>query len=84
VEKSSGIKFQYLKTHLMIFLYLVNDEHWNQIAKFRKFFQQIHNDRLIFIDETAIYTIMSPRRTLAAPRYQPLIIVEKPSAYAQS
>ncbi len=64
------------------FLYLIDDEHWNQIAEFRKFLQRIHNDRLVFIDETAIYAIMPPRRTLVAPGYQTLIIVEKPSAYA--
>ncbi len=65
------------------FLYLVDDENWSQIAKFRNFLQRIHNDRLIFIDERVIHAIMPPRRTLVAPGYQPLIIVEKPSAYAQ-
>ncbi|CAF1437678.1 unnamed protein product [Rotaria sordida] len=61
----------------------IDDEYWNQIAKFRKFLQRIHNDRLMFIDETAIYAVMPPRQTIVAPGYQPLIIVEKPSAHAQ-
>ncbi|CAF4651723.1 unnamed protein product, partial [Rotaria sp. Silwood2] len=38
---------------------------------------------LVFIDETAICTIITPRQTLVAPGYQPLIIVNKSSAYAE-
>ncbi len=46
---------------------LVDNQHWNSIAKFRRFLQRIGNDRLIFIDEIAIYAIMVPRQTLVAP-----------------
>ncbi len=62
---------------------LVDNQHWNSIAKFRRFLQRIGNDRLIFIDEIAIYAIMVPRQTLVAPGQQSLIIVDKPSAYAE-
>ncbi|CAF1450299.1 unnamed protein product [Rotaria sordida] len=58
-------------------------EYWNNIAKFRRFLQRIGNNRLVFIDEMAIYSIMIPRRTLVAPEHEPVIIVEKPSAYAE-
>ncbi|CAF4098817.1 unnamed protein product [Rotaria sordida] len=55
-----------------------------KIQKLRnRFLQRIGDDRLIFIDEIAIYAIIAPRQTLVAPRRQPLIIVEKPSAYAE-
>ncbi|CAF1342027.1 unnamed protein product [Rotaria sordida] len=79
-SKECGIKWRKVQE---LTLPNIDDEHWNQIAKFRKFLQRIHNDRLVFIDETAIYAVMPPRQTLVAPGCQPLIIVEKPSAYAQ-
>ena len=41
------------------------------------------NDRLIFIDETAVYCNIYLCRALAVSRNQPLILVEKPSAYSQ-
>lgn len=37
----------------------------------------------MFINEIAIYVIRSPLRTLVAPEHEPLIIVGKPSAYAE-
>ncbi len=43
---------------------LVDNQHWISIAQFRRFLQRIGNDRLIFIDEIAIYAIMTPRQTL--------------------
>ncbi|CAF3898161.1 unnamed protein product [Rotaria sp. Silwood1] len=61
----------------------VDNQHWNNIAKFRRFLQRIGNDRLVFIDEIAIYAIMLPCHTLVAPGQEPLVIVEKPSAYAE-
>ena len=80
--------FDYSITMLKILLndfslLLVDTQHWNDIAKFRRFLQRIGNNRLVFIDEMAIYSIMPPRRTLFAPEHEPLIIVEKPSAYAE-
>ena len=66
-----------------IFLFLVDDHYWSSIAKFRRFLQRIPNSRLIFLDETVIYGVMLPRRTLVAPDYQPYILVNKPSAYAE-
>lgn len=62
---------------------LVDRQHWNDIAKIRRFLQRIGNNRLVFIDEMAIYSIMPPRRTLVAPEHEPLIIVQKLSAYAE-
>ncbi|CAF3229703.1 unnamed protein product, partial [Rotaria sp. Silwood2] len=60
-----------------------DENHWIEIGKFRKFLQQISNDRLIFIDEIAIYGIMPPLRTLVAPGHQSFVIVDKLSAYAE-
>ncbi|CAF3411901.1 unnamed protein product, partial [Rotaria sp. Silwood2] len=60
-----------------------DDRYWHDIAKFRRRLQRLANDRLIFIDETTIYCNMYPRRTLVASGNQPLILVEKPSAYSQ-
>ncbi|CAF1480254.1 unnamed protein product [Rotaria sordida] len=40
---------------------------WKNIGRFRRSLQRIGNDRLIFIDETAIYSIMIPYKTLVAP-----------------
>ncbi|CAF4076638.1 unnamed protein product, partial [Rotaria sp. Silwood1] len=54
-----------------------------KLGKFRKFLRRIDNNRLIFLDEIAIYSTMPPHRTLVAPRHQPLIIVDKPTAYAE-
>lgn len=48
-------------------LLLVDDQHWNNIAKVRRFLQRIGNNRLIFIDEIAIYEIMVLREALVAP-----------------
>jgi hypothetical protein len=69
----------------MIFFspFLVDVQHWNDIAKFRRFLQRIGNNRLIFIDEIAVYAVMPPLHTLVAPGHEPLIIVEKPSRYAE-
>ncbi|CAF4455191.1 unnamed protein product, partial [Rotaria sp. Silwood2] len=78
--KEYGIKWRKVKE---LTLPDIDDEHWNQIAKFRRFLQRIHNDKLVFIDETAIYAVMPHRQTLVAPGRQPLVIVDKPSAYAQ-
>ncbi|CAF4386552.1 unnamed protein product [Rotaria sp. Silwood2] len=61
----------------------LDENHWIEIGKFRKFLQQISNDRLIFIDEIAIYGIMPPLRTLVAPGHQSFVIVDKLSAYAE-
>ncbi|CAF0977387.1 unnamed protein product [Rotaria sordida] len=61
----------------------IDENHWIEIGKFRKFLQRISNDRLIFIDEIAIYGIMPPLRTLVAPGHQSFVIVDKPSAYAE-
>jgi len=69
----------------MIFFspFLVDVQHWNDIAKFRRFLQRIGNNRLIFIYEIAVYAVMPPLQTLVAPGHEPLIIVEKPSRYAE-
>ncbi len=58
-------------------------QYWHEIAKFRRCLQRIGNDRLVFINETAIYAIMPPCRTLAAPKHEPLIIVERLPVYAE-
>ncbi len=64
-------------------LLLVDHQYWNSIARCRRFLQRIGNKRLVFIDEMAVYSIMAPRRTLVAPEHEPLIIVDKPSAYSE-
>ncbi|CAF0944988.1 unnamed protein product [Rotaria sordida] len=61
----------------------IDIEYWNNIAKFRRFLQRIGNNRLVFIDEMAIYSIMILHRTLVASEHEPLMIVEKPSTYAE-
>ncbi|CAF1123408.1 unnamed protein product [Rotaria sordida] len=72
-----------LKTHPIVFILVVDKDYWYEIGKFRKFLQRIDNNRLMFLDEIAIYSTMPPHRTLVAPGHQPLIIVDKPTAYAE-
>ena len=66
-----------------IFLIIADDRYWHDIAKFRRHLQRLANGRLIFIDKTAVYCSIYPRRALVASRNQPLILVEKLSAYSQ-
>ncbi|CAF0851294.1 unnamed protein product [Rotaria sordida] len=56
---------------------------WENIGRFRRSLQRINNDRLIFIDETAMYSIIIHHKTLVTPGEQPLILVAQPSAYAK-
>ena len=53
-------------------LFIVDIQHWNDIAKFRRFLQRVGNNKLIFIDEIAIYAVMPPLRTLVGPGHEPL------------
>jgi hypothetical protein len=64
-------------------MFLDDNDSWNSIAQFRKNLQRIDKNRLIFIDEIAMYSTMVPRKTLVAPGEQPLILVTKPSSYAK-
>ncbi|CAF3402309.1 unnamed protein product [Rotaria sp. Silwood2] len=60
-----------------------DDIFWHNVGQFRRSLQRIANDRLIFIDEIAIYSVMPPRQTLVAPGQQPFILVTQPSAYSK-
>ena len=60
-----------------------DDVFWHSIGKFRRSLQRIGNDRLIFMDEMAVYSVMVSRKTLVAPGQQPLILVTQPSAYVK-
>ncbi|UJR18616.1 hypothetical protein I4U23_005524 [Adineta vaga] len=53
------------------------------VGQFRRTFQRVNKNRLIFIDEIAIYSVAIPRKTLVCPGEQPLILVTQPSAYAK-
>ncbi|CAF4035503.1 unnamed protein product, partial [Rotaria sordida] len=79
--KESGIKWK--KKTREITLRDADEIFWYNIGQFRRSLQRIANDRLIFIDETAVYSIMIPRKTLVAPGQQSLILVTQPSAYAK-
>ncbi|CAF2860573.1 unnamed protein product [Rotaria sp. Silwood2] len=78
--KESGIKWKKTRG---ITLRDADKIFWYNIGQFRSSLQRIANDRLIFIDETAVYFIMIPRKTLVASGQQPLILVTQPSVYAK-
>ena len=64
-------------------MFVADDSFWNNIGQFRRSLQRIGNDRLIFIDEIAIYSVVIPHKTLVAPGQQPLFLVTQPSKYAK-
>ncbi|CAF4377118.1 unnamed protein product [Didymodactylos carnosus] len=61
----------------------IDNDYWHSIAKFRRCLQRLANNRLIFIDEAAVYYNTYPHRALVAPQNQPLVLLEKPSACSQ-
>jgi hypothetical protein len=66
-----------------LYVLLEDDDVLKEVAVFRKSVQRIGNRRSLFLDKTAIHSVMSPRQTHVAPDQQPLIKVDTPSAYAQ-
>lgn len=68
---------------MFLSMLLDDNDFWNSIIQFRKNLQRIDKNRLIFIDEIAMYSTMVPNKTLVAPGAQPLIRVTKPSSYAK-
>ncbi len=64
-------------------MFLEDENYWHDIGQFRRSLQRIANDRLIFIDEIAIYSVMPPRKTLVAPGQKAFVLVEQPSAYSK-
>jgi DDE superfamily endonuclease len=61
---------------------IVDDDSCKSIVKFRRWAQRIANNKLIFLDETAIRVSDAPRNTLVMPDEQPIVVVEDNSSYA--
>ncbi len=64
-------------------MFLADHMFWHNLGQFRRTLQRIDNDRSVFIDKTAIYSVMVPRKTLVAPGQQPLVLVTQSSVYAK-
>jgi len=61
---------------------LVTASFCEEIANFRRWAQRISNDRLVFLDETAMKVNQAPSTTLVMPGESEYVIVEDDTSYA--